>query len=166
MRTLIFLIMFFCFSCVNAQKYLFDLRIKKIQYEEDSTVNDVLEEFEILTDKTTEIVNLGKVGDREIAIQLEILKSELEGTLSNILAKVYYYRNSKNEDWQRITKFNHDHIKVSDLKTRVEAEQERLKRIKNAPNERIRKMFSQTNSNSSSNPDFQIDYLLFVYRNK
>ncbi len=166
MRTLISTALIFSFFWVNAQEYLIDFRVKKLKYEQDSTVGDT-QGLEILVDKTTEVINLGTVGKQEIGVQFEILKSELEGTSNYILAKVYYYRNSENTDWVRITKFSHSRIKVANINSREEAEQKRIERIKNAPNERIRKMYSQYNSDSSSDPIyFQIEYLLFVYQNE
>lgn len=170
MRTTITLLFTFCFFWTNAQEYLIDLRVKKLQYEEDSTVYEVARELDILTDKTSEIIKLGEVGEQEIGVQLEILTSELEGTPSYILGKVYYHRESENSDWLILTAYAHSRTGVNNIDSRVEAEQKRVKRIKNAPNERLRRMFSQMNSDSFGNPGnpeyFSIDYLLFVYLNE
>jgi hypothetical protein len=170
MRTLIIIILTFCFSWSNAQEYLIDLRVKKIQYQEDSIAFEVASELEILTNKTTEIINLGKVGKQEIGVQFEILTSELGEVSSHILGKAYYHRESENSDWLKIAGSAYSRTGVNNIDSRVEAEQKRVERIKNAPNERLRKMFSQMNSDSSGDPGnsgyFKIDYLLFVYLNE
>ncbi len=170
MRTIITLLFTFCLFWTNAQEYLIDFRVKKLQYQEDSIVYEVARELQILTDKTSEIIKLGEVGGQEIGVQLEILTSELEEESSHILGKVYYHRESENSDWLKITGYAHSRTGVNNIDSRVEAEQKRVERIKNAPNERLRKMFSQMNSDSSGNPGnpeyFKIDYLLFVYLNE
>jgi hypothetical protein len=111
----------------------------------------------------TSIIEIGRIADNFFGVQIELLQSKLGQDDRFIAGRVYYIRNGKKSDWEKLLTPIHQRVNMDDLKNRVK-EEVRQKQIREEKDEDIREMYLATNSDTTD--DFGVYYYNYFYIKK
>ena len=167
MRFLPFMLLLQISFRLSGQGFLIDYEVQKIIYKKDSMIYETPLAIEITTLKTSEIVDLGKVGKDHFGVQFEILSSNLGDFPSFIAGRVYFIKSEGMTEWKEMVKYGHSEVTVEEIEKRQANKAQSKERIKNARKQKGRKFYEAGNSDSAGDPvEFRVYYEINVYASK
>jgi hypothetical protein len=106
-KILLFITTFFISTCFSAQaqKYMIDIEIGFLRFNNDSIKFKKPQSLTINTTGCTEIFSIGKSRKHEFGMKVEILPSKLNGKEEYLIGKIYYIKN--NNEWQEVINVTH-----------------------------------------------------------
>ena len=137
MRLIIILFLAQISTNIFGQKdsFLIVEKIQKIIYHGDSVLFTNPKVLVIETSKTSNIVEIEKLGIHYFGVQYEILESDLNDLEKYIVGKVYFIKTDTSV-WKKIVSFNHSEIKLDSISKRHENDRP----IADKVNSRLKKM--------------------------